>query len=243
MPFLVDSIGLLTNSKSFTNEDYNGMASWLQQYLNWLKTSSRGIADSSSPNNQGNWYDVQVLSLQLFLGLNEDAGNVVAGSTIPRMNNQFLPDGSQPLEQARSLSWLYSCFNLKSLFFVSYLSQSTKVNLFQYQDSQGKSIVKGLDYLLPFATSNGTGWPVTNMGDYKPDTVIELAKEAYVVYRDTRYINTANALQNGIPRTSNPSRLWQPYMSYDNIRSAGSDVKPFTLLAMLAASVLGWSLM
>lgn len=237
LPYLVDSIGLLTNSKAFTSEDYNGMASWLQQYLNWLKTSSRGMTDSASPNNQGTWYDVQVVSLQLFLGLNDDASNLIGGATIPRIGTQLLPSGAQPLEQSRALSWLYSSFNLKALFHIAYLSQSTKINLFQYQDSQGRSIVKALDYLLPFATTNGTGWPVLNIGDFKPDTVVQLAKEAYVVYRDSRYIQTANALQNDIPRTANVARLWNPYLSFDNLRSSAPG-KP-AKLALLTLCISG----
>ena len=239
LPFLVDSIGILVNSKSFTGDDYNGIASWLQQYLSWLTSSARGQADSGSPNNQGTWYDVQRLSLQLFLGLNDEASTVVSASTIPRMNSQLLPDGSQPLEQSRPLSWLYSSFNLKALFFVAYLSQSTSVNLFQYQDPQGRSIPRALNYLIPYASNNGTNWPVPNMGDYNPNTVIELCKQAYVVYRDTRYINTANALQYGIPKTSNPNRLWNPYLAFDNIRSSA-----FTLssLNVIVVCMFGWVL-
>ena len=232
----------MTNSKAFTADDYNGIASWLQQYLDWLKSSARGIADSSAPNNQGSWYDVQLLSLQLFLGLNDDAGNVVAGQSIPRMNSQLLADGSQPLEQARTLSWMYSCFNLKALFFIGYLSQSTKVNLFQYQDTDGKSILKGLDYLLPYAASNGTGWPVTNLGDFDPQTVTQLSKEAYVIFRDTRYIQTADALQNGIPKTSNPYRLWHPYLAFDNIRSGANHAKVWSPLALFVSLiVISWN--
>lgn len=225
MPYLIDSIGLLVNSKSFTTNDYQGMANWLGQYLGWLKNSSRGISESQSPNNQGTWYDVQSVSIQLFLGQTEEAGNHLAKNTLPRLISQFLPDGSQPLEQARTLSWLYSCFNLKALFSVSYLAQSTKVNLFQFQDDQGRSLVKGLNYLLPYAITNGTNWPVQNLGDFDPSTVIELSKQAYVIYRDNMYIETVNRLQNGIPKTSNIFRLWSPYMSFDNIRSSARSSK------------------
>lgn len=225
MPFLIDSIGLLVNSKSFTQSDYQGMAKWLGQYLDWLKTSSRGVSESQSPNNQGTWYDVQAVSIMLFLGQSEEAGNHIAKNTLPRMVSQFLPDGSQPLEQARTLSWLYSCYNLKALFYVSFLAQSTKVNLFQYQDDQGRSLVKGLNYLIPYATTNGTNWPVQNLGDYDANTVIELSKLAYVIYRDNMYIETVNVLQNGIPKTSNIFRLWSPYMAFDNIRSSAKSSK------------------
>lgn len=220
MPYLIDSIGLLVNSKSFTTNDYQGMANWLGQYLGWLRNSSRGMSESQSPNNQGTWYDVQIVSIMLFLGQAEEAGNHLAKNTLPRMVSQFLPDGSQPLEQSRTLSWLYSCYNLKALFSVSYLAQSTKVNLFQYQDDQGRSLVKGLNYLLPYAINNGTNWPVQNLGDFDPNTVIELSKQAYVIYRDDMYIDMVNRLQNGIPKTSNIFRLWSPYMAFDNIRSS-----------------------
>jgi hypothetical protein len=168
---------------------------------------------------------VQAVSIMLFLGQTEDAGNHLAKNSLPRMVSQFLPDGSQPLEQARTLSWLYSCYNLKALFSVSYLAQSTKVNLFQYQDDQGRSLVKGLNYLIPFATTNGTNWPVQNLGDFDATTIIELSKQAYVIYRDIMYIDTVNILQNGIPKTSNVFRLWSPYGAFDNIRSSAKSTK------------------
>ena len=77
-----------------------------------------------------------------------------------------MSDGSQPLEQARPLSWYYSNFNLEGYFVHQSLSKSTGVDLFKFHTQDGRSVVKALDYLSSFALVNGTNWPVPNIGGF-----------------------------------------------------------------------------
>jgi unsaturated chondroitin disaccharide hydrolase len=64
---VVDAIGLIRNSKSFTQTDYESLFAWMREYVSWLQTSPKGAYESASQNNLGTWYDVQLVSLLLFL--------------------------------------------------------------------------------------------------------------------------------------------------------------------------------
>src|SRR6185369_6751426 len=74
---VVDSIGLLENSKSLTKGDRDGINNWFTQFLNWLTTSKNGRGEGESANNHGTLYDVQVVSYALFLGKKDLAKQVL----------------------------------------------------------------------------------------------------------------------------------------------------------------------
>lgn len=72
-----------------------------------------------------------------------------------------------------------------------------------------------LDYLIPFALNNGTGWPHLNLGPFDMSTTIQNLKEAFLAYRDPYYLEVAYQLQGGVPQLWNPSRLWTPFLAFD----------------------------
>ncbi|KAI8918824.1 alginate lyase-domain-containing protein [Entophlyctis helioformis] len=231
---LIDAIGILRTSTSFTQTHYTGMQTWIAQFYTWTQTSPRALALSKSINNQGTWFDVQQVAMLLFLGRVSEATSVLQTVTVPRMLLQITANGSQPQEQSRTLSWFYSAYNIQGLFVLGFLSQSTPFNLFQYQDAQGRSLVRALDYMLPYATTNGSGWPVANRGNFDPAAVVELCKLAYIVYRDVKYIGVANELQ-AKPKIWNPVRLWTPYMAFDApVRSSAARAASHGLWQMVA---------
>src|SRR5258705_13081177 len=58
---LVDGIGLIDGSKSWTQRDQRGMKLWLTEFLQWMQTSPNGVDEMHAPTSQGAWY--QALSL------------------------------------------------------------------------------------------------------------------------------------------------------------------------------------
>src|SRR5205085_7709037 len=56
---VVDAIGMLAGSRSWTPDDQAGMEAWFRAYLTWLRTSKGGLEEAAALNNHGTWYDAQ----------------------------------------------------------------------------------------------------------------------------------------------------------------------------------------
>ena len=63
---------------------------------------------------------------------------------------QITPDGSQPLELARTKSWDYVNMNLLGYCFIARLSEKVNADLWHFENPDGKSIRKCVDWLLPY---------------------------------------------------------------------------------------------
>jgi len=217
---IIDAIGLLRNSNSFTQSDFDSLTLWFTSYLNWLQTSPRGAFESSSQNNQGTWHDVQQVSILLFLGNATLAKQVQTTNTIGRITSQIMPDGSQPLEQLRPMSWFYSNFNLQGFFVHGALSKSTLAEVFEFETQDGRSVFTALDYLVNAGLVGGKSWPVPNVGNFTTDATAQMCKEAFVELYDVRYVQDAYKM-SGRMLSWNVNRLWAPFGAYDSASLSG----------------------
>ena len=148
---IVDDLGLLENSKSWTKEDDSKIKLWFGQYLDWLITSKNGKDESNAKNNHGSWYDVQVVSIALFLDKTDLAKKYLEDVKTKRISVQIEADGKQPLELVRTTSWHYSVFNLEALTKLAIISEKVGVDLWNYESQEGGSIRKALDFVLPYS--------------------------------------------------------------------------------------------
>ncbi|MFL5605690.1 MAG: alginate lyase family protein [Gemmatimonadaceae bacterium] len=155
---VIDAVGLLQSSPSWTSADQRGMVEWARAFLQWLTTSSQGREESASKNNHGTWVDVQTASLALFVGDTAFAREVIANRTLRRIDAQIAPDGSQPEELARTRSRTYSEFNADALTRAAELGRWVGVDLWRYVSPTGGSIRAALLYLAPYADSTKV-WP------------------------------------------------------------------------------------
>lgn len=159
---IVDSLFLLRNNPAWTADDQQAINQWMGQYLHWLQTSPIAIKESEAKNNHGNWYATQVAGIAWYLNKPELIKQMVA-LTESKLETQLKPDGTQPLELARTRSFHYSYFNLQAISLLAVLSQKVDgQNLWLYKTHNGSSVLKALDFMAQYSNES-TPWPYKSL--------------------------------------------------------------------------------
>jgi hypothetical protein len=146
---LVDAIGLLQGSKSWKEQDQQGMKQWFSDFLQWMQTSENGIHEMDAPNNHGAWYDAQRLSLALFTGNNDLAKKIVTNAK-GRLDTQMDDNGGFPKEMERTISLHYTVFVMEAFFTIAQMADKLSVDFWDNTTASGKSLQKGFDVLSPY---------------------------------------------------------------------------------------------
>jgi hypothetical protein len=192
---VVDAIGMIERSPSWTAADERGMAQWLSAYLGWLRSSPIGKQERSARNNHGTWYDAQVATLALFTDDTSLARSTLADARTRRIGSQVMADGRQPYELTRTRSFAYSVMNLEGLCRLAELGRHVGVDLWSYRSPRGGSIRKALDYLAPYADPQRK-WAGRQITPTEPDLLVSPLAQARLAYHDARY----DALLRQIPQ-------------------------------------------
>jgi hypothetical protein len=196
---LVDAIGLLSGSKSWTAVDQKGMEEWCARFLDWMMHSQNGKDEAAAKNNHGSYYDVQVASLALFTGKTEIARSVLRAVGGKRVAMQIELDGRQPLELERTKALGYSVMNLAGLFELGLLGEDVGVDLWNFRTPDGRNIHKALDYLVPFVTREQK-WPYQQIIDFKAAEISPVLTVAAVKYKDRLYEDLAAKIDPALLR-------------------------------------------
>jgi hypothetical protein len=178
---VLDALCLLERSNAWAKNDDIAMRAWLKEYLHWLTNHQYGIDESGEKNNHGTWYDVQTVSIALFLGETTTADNILREAQTKRSDVQIGSDGKQPLELSRTRSWSYSTMNLTGLFHLAALAERRGIDLWKYRNVNGASLKSALDYLLPFSL-NTSDWKYQQIGPFEIEPLIPLLKQAMKHY-------------------------------------------------------------
>lgn len=182
---VVDSIGLLDESRALTDGDKQGLKNWFEKFLTWMQESKNGRDENAAKNNHGTYFDVQTASFALFLGKTELAKKILETAKQKRIALQIEPDGRQPLELARTKAWSYSVGNLDGLMQLAALGEKVGVDLWNYKTLDGRSIRRALEFLYPFSV--GEKWTYQQLGDWPPEMLFPLMRRAAAKYKDEKF--------------------------------------------------------
>lgn len=202
----VDGVGLLAGSKSWTEADQQGITDWVRQYFQWLTTSKIGLGEDAASNNHGTWYDVQAVSLALFIGDTGYAQNELQQARKKRIADQIQPDGKMPRELARTLSFNYSVFNLHAEIGLADLGDRAGVDLWHYQTTDGRGIQKALEFIAPYADP-AHKWTYQQIHAPNRNDLGDLLVRAAPQYPDSSIRNDLQFYRAG-DFADNPERLY-----------------------------------
>ena len=193
MDMAIEAAALLKNANGISEKGFNGVKSWFTEYFKWMTTSKSGMREGKSTNNHGSWYDVQVVSLALFLGENDFAKKVCEEAKEKRYKHEIEPDGQQPEETRRTVSLNYSCFNIEALAKLAQLAEHVQVDLWNYKSEGRGSLKTALEYLLPYLT-NEKVWDYKQIKTFKIESYVEAFVWASEKYIDAKYADVARKM-------------------------------------------------
>jgi hypothetical protein len=147
---VISAIEFMELSTAIDQKLNDSLRAWLAEYLNWLQISELGIMEKTRKNNHATYYDVQVVSILLFLDREEEAKKVLEEAKI-RISSQIEKDGSQPHEIARTKSLSYSTMNLRGFTQLAFYGKKVGVDLWNYKDENGVGIQTAYEFLYPYA--------------------------------------------------------------------------------------------
>jgi hypothetical protein len=143
-----DLIELLKPSIHWTTETENSMTLWFDSLSDWFKTSPRGVLQSGYNHNIKTSYMKQLCSYLYFCGKQDEAKTYLENNLKNLLSAQIDNEGKQVLEIDRVQNRHYSNFNLTLLVNLATTAKSLDVDVWNYEDSEGKgSIRKAMNYL------------------------------------------------------------------------------------------------
>jgi hypothetical protein len=149
----------LEGSPSLAKDIRDGVKNWFADYLHWMTTSSHGIEERDAKNNHGTSWVLQVAEFALFTGDPDLLAFCRKRFATVLVPNQIAPNGSFPLELARTKPYAYSLFNLDVMSAICQILSTPTESLWAFATPDGRSIKKAMEYMYPFIANKRT-WPL-----------------------------------------------------------------------------------
>jgi len=149
---------ILATSRSAQATEIAAVKRWFADYLTWLTTHQYGIDERDAKNNHATCWVMQVAAFAQLTGDTarlEECRRRYKEILLPR---QMAPDGSFPLELARTKPYGYSLFNLDAFATICQILSTPADSLWQFNLPDGRGIGLGLAYMFPHVR-NKSAWP------------------------------------------------------------------------------------
>lgn len=176
LPLLLDGARLLAQARVLSRREEADFRTWVAAYGAWLRDDPQGVTARLTPNNIGTFHDLQAAAIAAYLN-DSGALNEIFRRCRERIQLQFDPDGSQPLELERRDALHYCCFNLQAWSALARIGAACGEDLWSYRSAAGHSLRCGLDWLLAFDTTRD--WPhgQTNAFDWNRLTPLKWERD------------------------------------------------------------------
>lgn len=181
---LLDSVALLSHSKSWSPQQQKDFDGWVKNYLDWLTSSKLGREALKKTNNHGSWYRFHVAAVAWYLGETTTVKKMI-DATKRSIFVHIDSEGKQKQELRRTRSYFYSYFNLDAQTRTAIIANKMGVDLWRYVAPSEVSLITAIDYLATY--SDGTvKWPHPSKG---PEIALmqTIFLRAEAAFKDGRY--------------------------------------------------------
>lgn len=141
---------------------------WFRAYLTWLTTSKNGTDEREEKNNHGSCWVLQAAEFARLVGdeaVRADARERFRTRLVP---DQIAPDGSQPLELARTKPFGYCLFNLDVLAAAAHSLSTADDDLWRFTTADRRSLGTALAFMAPYIADKSR-WPFARDVEYWDD--------------------------------------------------------------------------
>lgn len=178
---MLDAVVLLEHSEAFSKGDSKALKEWFGSLLDWILSSPQGKEEAASANNHGTAYDAQAIAFALYSGREDIARRIIREFPEKRTFTQIAPDGSQPHELSRTLSYHYSHYNLTHFIDVFLMAEKLGMDIDGKTSEDGRNFYRALDFLVPYIGDDGQQrWPYEQLHGFD-DVSQKLCKDLYRV--------------------------------------------------------------
>ena len=128
---VIESIRLVNSVKKIDRRTMRALQAWFGDFATWADKGEFGESMRMANNNIGLAYDVTLVNMYLFAGMEERAKEIADQFAEKRINKQITEDGLQPTELRRSRAFSYSVYNLIRIVDFCYLARYWNPHYFQ----------------------------------------------------------------------------------------------------------------
>lgn len=147
---------LLTDASALTGS--GEVRAWFVQYLDWMRTSKNGQEERDANNNHGTCWVLQSGEFARFTENDEVMAWCRDRFRTTLVPKQIAPDGSLPLELARTKPYSYSLFNMDVLCGLAQSLSTEKDSLWSFSTPDGRGLRKMMEFMYPFIKDRNA-WP------------------------------------------------------------------------------------
>ena len=156
VPYAVQA---LEGSPHMTPTLVKGLKNWFGEYLRWLKTHPRGIAERDMANNHSITWHVQAASFARFVGDEETLAYCREEYKNKLLPGQVAPGGGFTRELRRTKPYGYSLFVLDNLVILCHiLSSCGGENLWEFALPDGRGARMCMEFIYPYVLDK-SAWP------------------------------------------------------------------------------------
>lgn len=178
---MLDGVALLKGSRSWTPKKDRHLRKWMGDMLQWMLTSPQGIEERNQKNNHSVAYDAQAIALAMYSGKPDVAHRIINEFPSKRIFTQIDPDGKQPHEMKRTLSYHYSQYNITHFIDIFLMARKLGLSIDSVTDAEGRSFYKALDFLASYLGKEKDEWPGEQISGWDGKQQ-EVARDLWRVY-------------------------------------------------------------